>query len=78
MWIDMEIRTELEFCYKLHCAHKNSICIEHEECLVEKATAEKAANPRRCRERRERVWPGPTNKLAHGVVESVGRWKIKT
>ncbi|XP_011638391.1 Down syndrome cell adhesion molecule-like protein Dscam2 isoform X6 [Pogonomyrmex barbatus] len=28
---------------------------EHEECLVEKATAEKATNPRRCRERRERI-----------------------
>lgn len=51
----MEIRTELEY-YKLHFAHElQSICVEHEERLVEKATAEKAANPRRCRERRERV-----------------------
>jgi len=72
----LEIRTE--FCYKLYFVHKDPICAEHEERLVEKATAEKAANPRRCRERRERVWPGPTDKLAHGIVESAGRWKIKT
>lgn len=56
----------------------NFICAEHEECFIEKATAEKAANPGRCRERRERVWPGSTDKLAHGIVEPTGRWQIKT
>lgn len=34
---------------------KDVICAEHEERLVEKTTAEEAANPGRCRERRERV-----------------------